>query len=168
MDKHIKPQNTRPCVITCLLVTKKSKNCSTAVATPSWGTRQGIPNIWRPELASTAKVKTFLNKGIQTIQFQKNLPKYNRTKSWILIYMHNKRHLNSPCDSFSSDCMAVLDHLNVDVVLTNAMKQNIQCFMNYQQVIISTSQDLTISFLLQSSTEDPSSDKTFPVLISIY
>jgi len=36
--------------------------------------------------------------------------------------------------------MAVLDHLNVDVVLTNAMKQNIQCFMNYQQVIISTLQ----------------------------
>lgn len=34
VQKHIKPQNTRSRVITCLLVEKKSKNCSTAAATP--------------------------------------------------------------------------------------------------------------------------------------
>jgi len=33
-EKQIKPQNIRSCAITCLFVEKKSKNCSTAAATP--------------------------------------------------------------------------------------------------------------------------------------
>jgi len=85
-------------------------------------------------------LKTFVNKWNSDNWVPEELPKYNRTTSWVLIYMPNKRHLNNPCDSFSSDCITVLDHLKVDVVLTNTMKQNIQCFMNYQQVIMSTAQ----------------------------